>query len=233
MTKPNPFPVRAEGEIGYRVSRAALASIPTIGAVAQELMTAFVQDPVERRRVEWWEGLAADVVDLTARVEAIDPAELAKDEAFVTLSIRAAEIASRTHQAGKRDALRNVVLNAALGVRLDEALNATFLGYVERFSDAHLRLLTLMADPQADPAYMARAANNLGSIHAALLAAHPEWCNPPGMLERLYDDLGREGLLESGSLKVMMSSNGLISGRATAIGATFLDFIKKPEELTG
>ena len=134
-----------------------------------------------------------------------------------------------THSQAKIGALRNIVLNTAAGVKLDEALLGSFLGYVERFSEAHLKLLALMANPMADAAYAAGAKNvYMGSVQGVVAAAHPDLSASPRVLDRLYDDLSREGPL-GGSPKALCSASGVQSPQTTPYGNAFLDFIRAPQ----
>jgi hypothetical protein len=49
----------------------------------------------------------------------------------------------RTHQAEKLEALRNAVLNVAVGIGPSDDLRLVFLNFVDTFSPTHIQLLTL------------------------------------------------------------------------------------------
>ncbi|MDR7117405.1 hypothetical protein [Caulobacter sp. BE254] len=225
-----PFPTGDEREFGYGVAKVTLGAIPGVGGVAQELLDKMIGSPLRRRQEAWFAELGLALADLTARVEGLDPETLARDEAFVSTVARATQMALASHGQVKREALRNVVLNTAAGVRLDEVLLGAFLSYVERFSEGHLKLLALLADPMADPAY-AKEARSIafgGSIHGIIAKTHPDLGQSPALLDRLYADLAREDLV-GGSFKAMMTGGGLQSPQTTEYGLAFIDFIRAPQ----
>ncbi|MGA0606578.1 hypothetical protein ACO2Q0_11300 [Phenylobacterium sp. VNQ135] len=223
------FPRRDDREFGYAVARLTLGAIPGIGAVAQEVLDKAVGNPLRRRQEDWFAGLGEALADLVARMDGLTADSLAADEVFVSTVAQASQQATATHSRVKREALRNIVLNTAAGVKLDNALLGSFLGYVQRFSEAHLKLLALMAHPMADAAYAAEAKKvYMGSVQGVVEAAHPDLSAAPGLLDRLYDDMSREGLL-GGSPKALCSASGVQAAQTTAYGNAFLDFIRAPQ----
>ena len=224
------FPTDDEREFGYVMAKLTLGAVPGVGPAAQELLEKAVGNPLRRRQEAWFASLAAALEDLAAKVEGFDPEVLAQDEVFVSTVARATQLALATHGQTRREALRNIVLNTAGQVRLDEAMLGTFLSYVERFSEAHLKLLTLLGDPMADPGY-ARKARSIslgGSVHGLIQSVHPDLAQSEELLDRLHEDLLREGLVNKG-FKDMTSADGLQSPKVTAAGAAFLNFIRQPQ----
>ena len=63
--------------------------------------------------------------------------------------MEASQIALRTHQKEKLEALRNAVLNVAIGDRVDEEEQAAFLGLIQEFTTWHLAILKTFHDPVA------------------------------------------------------------------------------------
>lgn len=233
MTEPtvrSNFPAKDDREFGWRAAKAALGSVPGLGAVATEVFELLVNNPVEDRRAAWLNELAADLDDLCRRMDDVTPESLASDPRFVSLMIEATQRAERTHQSEKLDALRNAVLNAAAGLILDDALTGSFLSYIDRFSPAHLRILTFLDDPSADPDYVRQVANTvMGSIYTGYTRAHPEVEQPEGVFDRVVRDLGREGLINSESIKSGMSGPSLQEAQTTPIGKAFIRFIADPD----
>jgi len=225
----DPFPTGDDREFGYGVAKVTLGALPGLGGAAQELLDKLVGSPLQKRREAWFAAIGLALADLAERVEGFDAEALAQDEVFVSTVARATQVALAAHGKAKREALRNIVLNTAAGVRLDEALLGSFLSYVERFSEAHLKLLALLADPMADPAYAADARGTMmGSINGIIVKTHPDLARDEEVLDRLHDDLARENLVNK-SLKVMMSGSGLQNPQTTPYGAAFLKFIRAPQ----
>ncbi|MBX9576099.1 MAG: hypothetical protein K2X07_10720 [Caulobacteraceae bacterium] len=228
MTKATePMPTRDDAEFGYGVAKIVLGAIPVVGGAAQELLEKAVGDPLRRRQETWLAELGQALNALVERVEGISAEALAEDPAFVSAAARATQDALLTHSERKRDALRNTVLNVAVGVKLDDVLVGAFMSYIKRFSDGHLKLLALLREPMADDAYAAEARNTYaGSIYGVVSKSHPDIATQPELLDRLYADLSSEGLL--GSFKAIMTGGGLQTSQTTAIGNAFSDFISEP-----
>ena len=226
-----PFPTNDERSFGYSAAKIALGALPAIGGLAQEFLEKAIGDPLRKRQEAWFADLGRELAALSEKVEGLSPEALAEDSAFVTAAAQATQEALRTHSELKREALRNTVLNVAAGVKLDDVLIGSFMGYISRFSEAHLKLLALLRDPMGDPAYAREAAEvSMGSIHGVITSAHPDLATHPDLLDRLQDDLSREGLI-GGSLKAIMTGGGIRASQTTAIGNAFLDFIAPPRPI--
>ena len=163
-----------------------------------------------------------------ARVDGLSPDKLGEDSEFVSAVARATSDAMQTHSKVKREALKNTVLNVAAGVRLDDVLVGSFMSYIERFSEAHLKLLALLRDPMRNEAYREASASIMtGSLSHLVARACPDLAADTDLLDRVHDDLLRERLV-NGSFKAMVSGAGLQAPRTTPFGNAFLDFISSP-----
>ena len=166
--------------------------------------------------------------DLQERFEGFDPGKLAEDEEFISIVYEATEMAMRTHREAKREALANAIKNVALGHTLDDVVRGSFLAYVDRFSELHIRLLRLLADPSASSA-MRSAADGMmaGGQETVIRADVSEQVAPPEIFDRVVSDLKNEGLID-GNLKGMVSKGSLLAKRTTTVGDLFLRFISEP-----
>jgi hypothetical protein len=70
---------------------------------------------------------------------------LAANPTFVTTVLQATQIALRTHQEEKLEALRNAVANSG-GNQLQDDTRAVFLNLVDTFTPTHLRILKYFKD---------------------------------------------------------------------------------------
>jgi hypothetical protein len=101
-----------------------------------------VTTPLRGKRLnDWCEELRLRLNDLSEKVSELTPEALAKNEAFVSAFAQASQVALKTHQAEKLEALRNVVLNIALGHCPADDLQTIFLNLVDSFTTVHLQLL--------------------------------------------------------------------------------------------
>ena len=63
-----------------------------------------------------------------------DLEKLKNDENFISVMMNASQMALRTHQEEKLDALRNAILNVAKGEAPDESVQHLFLNFVDFFT---------------------------------------------------------------------------------------------------
>ena len=127
-------------DVLHTALRAALGSVPVVGAAAVELFALVVATPLEKRRHRWMEEVATRLVELgqkgCLRVE-----ELGSNDAFLDSVMQATQAALRTNQGEKLRALRNAVLHTALGAGPNEIYQQIFLNFVDSFTASHLRML--------------------------------------------------------------------------------------------
>lgn len=148
--------------------------------------------------------------------------ELQNNEAFVSAVMHASQIALRTHQAAKRDALRNAIINVAKGQTPGETLQNVFLNLVDSFTELHLRILEVFQAPAPLPNM------SMGGLSSVLEHGIPELRGNRELYDQLWKDLYSRGLVNTDGLHVTMTGRGLGEKRTTGIGDAFLKFIKEP-----
>jgi len=100
-----------------------------------------------KRLADWCEELRLRLNELSQKVDGLTPEALAKDEAFISAFAQATQLAVRTHQAEKLEALRNAVINTAISKAPADDLQSIFLNLVDSFTPAHLKLLSFFQAP--------------------------------------------------------------------------------------
>lgn len=211
------------------LSAAASFVMPLTGPVVQALLKKCVQAPLEVRRAAWFNVVGEGLRELQDRFEGFDPDRLAENEEFVSVVAETTRIAMGTHRDEKLEALRNAVLNTAAGVQLDDVLRGAFLGYIDRFSALHLKVLKVLENPGAVAAIAARVENMMaGGLSHILPLGVPEVAGNTQLLERVVSDLKREDLIEGAGLNTTISSSGLLEKRTSQVGDAFLRFITSP-----
>ena len=181
-------------------------------------MTALLSVPLQRRRDEWLVSLANRLSGLESRFE-----DLQNDEQFITATLHASTIALRTHQSLKLEALRNAVLNVAVGQAPDAVKQQMFLHWVDVFSGTHIRILKVFQNPQYEASH-----GIPGSLTQVLEALLPDLAGQSDLYNQLWRDLNIRGLVNTESLQTMMTGSGLTAKRTTSMGDEFLRFISKP-----
>lgn len=206
------------------------ASYIITGPVAASLLSLVLEDPLSRRRDEWIESIAIDLVKLREQVEGFSLENLSENETFVTTVLQTIQIALRTHQQEKLEALRNAVLNSALPNAPEDTLQMVFLSFIDRFTTHHLQQLALIRDPNGWLAdygiehttiYPGGPANVMNTVFPDL---------PEGLPKLVASDLRTAGLYtfpagndDDGSISI-----GLKDYHITDIGRQFLEFIESP-----
>jgi hypothetical protein len=229
-----------KGDRALALGKAAVAGVPLVGGSIAELL-GLVRSPLTKRLEAWCDQVNGALAQLREQREGLDPDSLASNDEFVSAVQHATQIAMRTHQQEKIDALRNAVLNVAAGTAPGDDLQLMFLGFVDAFTPLHLRILRFFRDPYA---YYKRA-------HGADLSPFAfSHASPAGVLEKTFTKLGSNrpfcrqivkdletaGLLGSDRPHLRFSENwfdedkshaGALEKRTTDMGDKFLDFIAR------
>ena len=188
--------------------------VPGAGSVVSFLLDL----PLQRRKDKWLAGLA----ERLSRVEDLLE-DLQNDEQFITATLHASVMAMRTHQALKLEALRNAVLNVAVGQAPDEIKQHLFLTWIDVFNETHLRVLKVFQNPEYETSHMTP-----GSLNQVLEASLPDLAGQADLYNLLWRDLHIRGLVNTESLQGLMTGSGLTAKRTTDLGDEFLQFISEP-----
>ncbi len=214
-------PAQSKGDAAHAIAKAGLSAIPVVGGPAVELFQYIIQPPLEKRRGEWMAQVGEKLQELEANGLKLD--ELQNNEEFVSAVMHASQIALRTHQVAKLDALRNAILNVAKGQAPDEALQNVFLNLIDSFTELHLRILKVFQAPSPPPSM------SMGGLGSVLEHNIPELRGNRELYDQLWKDLYSRGLVNTDHLHVTMTGHGLGQKRTTGIGDAFLKFIEEPK----
>lgn len=217
-------PKQSKGDVAHALTKAGLSAVPIVGGPGVELFQLVVQPPLEKRRTEWMEQVAEGLKKLEATGLSIE--SLRDNEQFVSAVMHASQIALRTHQEEKRQALRNALLNVASGQAPDEALQLMFLNFIDVFTEWHLRILKLFQAPPPQQALVS------GGLSHVLENAFLELRGQREFYDSIWRDLYLRSLVNTESLHGMMTAGGLAQKRTTQHGDKFLAFIAEPKKLS-
>jgi len=222
-------PKKTGGDLAYSVVKAALSAIPVAGGPVAELFAYLVAEPIAKRRDAWIGEIAGKLQELEQRAEQPLIEKLRDDPSFTTVLLGASQIAMRNHQTEKITALRNAVLNAALGELPDDVERGIVLALVDRLTPAHMAVLSLMQEPTKHEAVVAYTAHlMMGGLAQVVTAGVPSLAGRNELVEIIWRDLNEAGLLNSSGLNATMSGRGLTEKRTTAFGDRFLKFVSDP-----
>lgn len=213
-------PKATRGDAAHAITKAGLSAIPVVGGPAVELFQHLVQPPLERRRAEWMAAVGEKLLELESR--GIDIEGLGQKDEFISAVMHASQIALRTHQDEKREALRNAVFNVAAGQSPGEALEHMFFEWIDSLSLLHIQILRLFQGPTPPPGI------SMGGLGSVLEHNMPHLRGHRHVYDQVWKDLYSRGLINTDSLHATMSGQGLAAKRTSEIGDAFLRFVSEP-----
>jgi len=219
------------GDYAHVGVRAGLSMAPFVGGPLTEFFSMIIAPPLEKRRDEWFIEIFGRLKQLEERVEGFKIENLAQNENFISILLYATQVAMRTHQREKLDALRNAVINAAIRLTVDENLQLMFLNLVDRYTSWHLILLQFLVDPREygkshGIEYPFWSIGGLGNV---IEATFKELRAKQDFYDQIIKEMISDGLLQDGSyLHGGMTESGMFASRITERGKQFLKFISNP-----
>lgn len=125
------------------VGKASVAAIPVLGGFTVELI-GYHENHLNRARMrKFLDRIGQAITDLERWKE-----NLPRDEPLKSTLLEAAEIAVRSHENEKLEALKNAVLNVHMSASVDEYHRSRFMALISRYSALHLRVMKILAEPQ-------------------------------------------------------------------------------------
>lgn len=198
--------------------------IPILGAPVIELMNMLVTPVLQERRDAWFKKLGERVKKLEEEGR-VTYEELQNDNTFIDISIKATEIALKTHQEEKLEALRNALINSTLNnPSIDISLKQIFLNYIDIFTIWHIKLLKLFNNPKK---YEEGFQYETTWHKTVIEHAFPELRGKEKFYITICKDLYLKDLITLDSLTVTMTKQGLFERRISQLGLDFLLFIEE------
>lgn len=220
------YPIEAEIDDTLVDSFKVVASaVPVFGAPVIELMNMLVTPKLQLRRDAWFQELGERVKKLEEEGK-INYEDLQKDDVFIDISMKATEVALKTHQAEKLNALRNALINTSLNYpSIDISLKQIFINYIDVFTVWHIKLLELFNNPKK---YEQQFQNiSMGSLTQIIEGVYPELKGKSEFYRSICKDLYSKDLINTESVSTTMTSQGLLARRVTGMGYQFLQFIEE------
>jgi hypothetical protein len=230
----DPYPTPTLRDHARVLAEAVIELVPVVGGSATTLAGAIVQPRLERRQTAWLQRLGDGFEELSSRVDDLELAQMQQDDRLVTTILEATQVAARTYEEEKLDALRNACLNAALPNDLRGEYERAFVRFVDELSPIHLRVLTYLADPTEWFNSHGIEREDYGSAprREPFERAFPELVPESPLCELILRDLGQAGLADVGGLNGMVTGNNVYAPLATELGRQFLRFVTPPEVMT-
>jgi len=225
--------VEPGGEKAHRLARIMIGAVPILGGAGVEIFNSIIETPLNARKVQWMNQVGNALNDLIEK-EVLTEQGLQHNETFITTVSQASMLAIRNHQQEKLEALRNAVLNVAIGRAPEEDLRQLFLNFIDVCTVTHIRLLSLMSGPEAwgqKRGVEFPSGWSMGSITQAIEHAFPDLRGKEQIYKVIWGDLYQRGLINTESLGTTMSRQGILARRTTDLGSKLIDFLSDPIEL--
>ena len=223
------------GDVVYANTKGALASIPVWGSLLSENFALLVVPPATKRRDEFLFSVEKDLRAIEAKVEGFNIEALFQNELFITTLLQAIQIAIRSHQQEKLEALRNAVMNTALATEPKEDMQLMFLNWIDTLTSWHIRILRLLhskefQEYQQSQLNSGSRANNLFEL---IKRYNEQYINDNTnashyFFEQVYQDLLNKKLINNQFQGGGFSSGLPFSPQITEMGQFFFAFIESP-----
>ncbi|MBD8739072.1 hypothetical protein IFR41_06090 [Pseudomonas fluorescens] len=225
--------IEPDGEKAHRVARIMIGAVPVLGGAGVEIFNSIIDTPMNERRIQWMNQVGNALNDLIEK-SVLTEQGLQHNETFITTVSQASMLAIRSHQQEKLEALRNAVLNVAIGHGPEEDLRQLFLNFIDVCTVTHIRLLSLMNGPEEwsqKHGVEFPSSWSMGGIAQAIEHAFPDLRGKERIYKVIWGDLYQRGLINTDGLGTTMSRQGILARRTTELGAKLIDFLSEPVEL--
>lgn len=225
LTKP---PKQSKGEKTYEIVKKVVSATIPFAGVVEVFLDEVIKPPSQKRLENWITAIVKDIEELKKQFEKFQNENLQNNEDFISTFYQSLDIAKKTHNKEKHEALKYAVINSVLNETFDGSIKALFLSFIEKLTPWHLKLLKYLDDPDA---WFRK--NNMtppelvisGSIWQLMSKAFPNL--EIKIAEIIVGDLNAMGLLniEKTTLNITMSIHGPYQQATTKFGRDFLEFI--------
>lgn len=135
--------------------------------------------------------------------------------------IKSTELAMKTEKVEKLEYLANALLYT-VEQNIDEDKLIMFMSYVEKYTVSHIKILNFFNNPKKFPNVNVENCI-MGSPSQLLSQVYPE-VSP--LRDKCINDLYNDGLMNTQSINVSMTAQGMVAKRTTQLGDEFLSFLK-------
>jgi hypothetical protein len=216
------------GDYAHTAVSSALNAVPYVGSPIAVWFQTLVARPLDQRRWAWVEELSARIRVLEERINGFFAKDALERPEVLSTLLEASNIAMRNHAAEKLEALRNAVLNSALGKGPDEERRLILLRLIGELGPITVTALRLAQDPST---YIRPRPNVMESLFV------PEFLTRalPGvdrsLAEQILHELSSRGLIDVklADHRTQMSIHKFVEKRwTTQLGDSLLAFISDP-----
>lgn len=128
----------------YSITKGAFGGIPFAGGVASETFGLILSQPITKRRELWMQAVVNKFQSLEGKIDGFWIENLKNDEEFISFLLESSQIAFKTHQEQKLDALKNSVGNYYV-VQISFDKKISFLRVIDNLTPTHFDILLFIS----------------------------------------------------------------------------------------
>jgi hypothetical protein len=193
---------------GINLLSLALSAFIPGGQIIAALVGVKQLSPIWKRLDKWMVDIQESLDQL--KDSGFKTEDLATNEAFVTFVLQATQVAMRTHQREKLDALRNAVMNSARASAPGDDVQLMFLNFVDIFTVWHLKALQYYIKKRTHKFTIREFLANSGQApNPSLVKSFPELKEQEPFADQVVRDLLNHGLLSSKAAVTIITPFGL------------------------
>jgi hypothetical protein len=222
-----PYPEPEDADHAATVARIGVSLVPYFNVAISELLLPLLGPPVERRRNEWVQDLAAVVEATHKTVE-----ELSSDEVFVSSVIRTSRMAITTHREEKRKLLRSALIKIGQGTAPNEDIVEGYFQIIEELTPSHFTVLHFLWTGVERVTKANQGTIPYGTTYGSAIENYaPEIVIDYGFINQICEDLVSKRLIKGGSLEDSFMNVSFPQPCMTNRGISFLCFVLNPDQL--
>jgi hypothetical protein len=220
----------------YNATKGVLSAVP-LGPIVAGFYESIFTPPYIKRLKKWVESLDRSIIALQQQSEEFKPENLNNNETFNTAMFHATQMAVRTHQEEKLNALRAAVLNSASPNAPEDDLQLMFLNWIDELTACHLRILKFFDSPEnwVNKHGMEIPDWPKASPLRVFFRAYPKMEDRKQILNLMLQDLGDiKELMNDDKIRSEMQKMAYLRvSHTTNLGKQFLKFITSSIEDKG
>jgi hypothetical protein len=140
-----PYPEKDVSDYMRSPIDAAASSVIPFG---DKILASVLGNSLSKRRDDWLKALAEKVQELL-RKKYLTVKDLQDNDRFIDTVFQATQIAIKTSQKEKHEALKNAIINTSFDTAFDDSLSQVFIGLIEQLTPVHLNMLRIFEDVAA------------------------------------------------------------------------------------
>ena len=189
----------------------------------------FLAPFMAKNRDRYFDELKNDLERLISKVDGLTIESILTNDKVLSVILQVYPVVIRTMEEEKVTFMRNIVLNTALGINIEDDLRSMYIQFVADLTPSHFRILKYFQNPMK---WLGDHNISLGGVTATGRRTFLEKAIPElkGRHDQFVADLITRGLLLKGDwLNVMVSD--FTSPMLTDMGKELLRFVETPPKM--